>query len=174
MHTYHLDNLKITIHSNLIIFWIITNFCDGIFIGAAFSTCSKSFGWTVAYTSIAHELPQELADFFVLTGIGTLTAPVALALNFISALSPLFGAALFLSMDISDSRVGCVLAYGGGIYLYNVTECIMSVHNHSQTKFDRVLIMLFFIFGATAVGLVLLDHDHCDESDGDGGDGHDH
>ena len=44
------------------------NFADGIFIGAAFKVCGDSMGWTVAATAVAHEVVQELADFFVLVG----------------------------------------------------------------------------------------------------------
>ena len=34
------------------------NFADGIFIGAAFKTCGASVAWTVALSSVAHELTQ--------------------------------------------------------------------------------------------------------------------
>eukprot|EP00438_Fugacium_kawagutii_P008058 Skav223967 [mRNA] locus=scaffold3540:318598:319758:- [translate_table: standard] len=44
------------------------NLCDGFFIGAAFKGCGNSFGWSVVAGSIMHELPQEVADFVILTG----------------------------------------------------------------------------------------------------------
>ena len=44
------------------------NLCDGFFIGAAFKGCGNSFGWSVAAGTILHELPQEVADFVILTG----------------------------------------------------------------------------------------------------------
>ena len=44
------------------------NLCDGFFIGAAFQVCGNAFGWSVATGTILHELPQEIADFVVLTG----------------------------------------------------------------------------------------------------------
>ena len=44
------------------------NLCDGFFIGAAFKGCGNAFGWSVAAGTILHELPQEVADFVILTG----------------------------------------------------------------------------------------------------------
>ena len=44
------------------------NLCDGFFIGAAFQVCGNAFGWSIATGTILHELPQEIADFVVLTG----------------------------------------------------------------------------------------------------------
>ena len=68
------------------------NFADGAFIAAAFTTCSESFGWTVVVSSIAHEFGQEIADFFVLTGICKLKPLTALALNFLSGMTVILGA----------------------------------------------------------------------------------
>ena len=60
------------------------NLCDGFFIGAAFKGCGTAFGWSVAAGTILHELPQEVADFVVLTGpevnFGTLKAGLLLYL----------------------------------------------------------------------------------------------
>eukprot|EP00438_Fugacium_kawagutii_P019873 Skav226846 [mRNA] locus=scaffold455:42478:42786:+ [translate_table: standard] len=44
------------------------NLCDGFFIGAAFKGCGNAFGWSVVLGTILHELPQEVADFVILTG----------------------------------------------------------------------------------------------------------
>ena len=40
------------------------NFVDGIFIANAFLDCQQSKGWTVASSTVAHELAQEVRDFF--------------------------------------------------------------------------------------------------------------
>ena len=42
-------------------------FSDGIFIGAAFN-CDASFAWKMVGITAAHEVPQELGDFAILTG----------------------------------------------------------------------------------------------------------
>ena len=45
----------------------------------------------------------------------------------------------------------------------------------NQSVVSFVLIMLCFVIGCTAIGLVLLDHEHCvAEEDVGGGDGHNH
>lgn len=46
------------------------NLCDGFFVGAAFKGCGNAFGWSVIAGTILHELPQEVADFVILTGFG--------------------------------------------------------------------------------------------------------
>eukprot|EP00441_Pelagodinium_beii_P009105 CAMPEP_0197704732 /NCGR_PEP_ID=MMETSP1338-20131121/126082_1 /TAXON_ID=43686 ORGANISM="Pelagodinium beii, Strain RCC1491" /NCGR_SAMPLE_ID=MMETSP1338 /ASSEMBLY_ACC=CAM_ASM_000754 /LENGTH=558 /DNA_ID=CAMNT_0043288635 /DNA_START=47 /DNA_END=1723 /DNA_ORIENTATION=+ len=46
------------------------NLCDGFFLGAAFKGCGESFGWGVAAATLLHEIPQEIADFAVLTALG--------------------------------------------------------------------------------------------------------
>merc|ERR1712127_389054 len=46
----------------------IHNLCDGFFTGAAFAGCGETFGWTVAWGTVAHEIAQELSDYCILTG----------------------------------------------------------------------------------------------------------
>jgi zinc transporter ZupT len=66
------------------------NFTDGIFIGAAFNSCDSARGWTVATTSIFHEMTQEIADFIALRSAG-LSVTNALLYNFASGISVLLG-----------------------------------------------------------------------------------
>eukprot|EP00965_Chrysotila_dentata_P165849 5475744-Pleurochrysis_carterae.AAC.1 len=103
------------------------NFCDGIFIGAAFAYCGSSTGWSVATGTAIHELAQELSDFLLLTSptAGRLSVPVALGLNFLSGTSILMGAATIIYSDVEDTSVGLVLAFGAGIYIYLAAcECM--------------------------------------------------
>merc|ERR1712117_360651 len=44
------------------------NLCDGFFIAAAFKGCGGAFAWGVVLSTVLHELPQELADYAILTG----------------------------------------------------------------------------------------------------------
>lgn len=46
------------------------NFADGVTIGAAFLSCSKTIGWTVTASAILHEVPHEVADFMALLNGG--------------------------------------------------------------------------------------------------------
>lgn len=85
------DSKKLRTLGRVIIGDFFHNFTDGTFIAAAFMSCSTSFGWAVAVSSIIHEvslkcfplrlyyernsnasetqLAQEIADFFLLTTI---------------------------------------------------------------------------------------------------------
>ena len=55
---------------NIIIGDFVHNFADGVTIGAAFLGCNSTVGWTVAASTVIHEVPQELADFMALVNGG--------------------------------------------------------------------------------------------------------
>eukprot|EP00928_Gymnodinium_smaydae_P026537 TRINITY_DN20809_c0_g1_i2.p1 TRINITY_DN20809_c0_g1~~TRINITY_DN20809_c0_g1_i2.p1 ORF type:complete len:466 (-),score=58.40 TRINITY_DN20809_c0_g1_i2:338-1702(-) len=150
------------------------NLCDGFFIAAAFKGCGSTFGWTVAGGSIAHEIAQEIADYFILTGsIAKLRPVVALGLNFLSGISVLLGAVIVLASDVSDSTIGLLLAFGGGVYVHiAATECMPKAYNPNLSGMMRACSLLMFIFGAVVIGLVLLDHEHCVPGGGEGGHHH--
>ena len=150
------------------------NLCDGFFIGAAFRGCGDSFGWGVAIGTILHELPQEIADFVVLTGPEVALTPLkALAANFISGLSVLIGAIIILSSSVDDSVVGLILAFGGGVYLHiGATDCLPKMYNPKLSFGERLLAFLSFIIGAVLIGLILLDHEHCIPEGAEGHGGH--
>lgn len=184
------------------------NFCDGIFIGAAFRSCGGAFGWTVALTTIFHELPQELADYFVLTRTLGFSVFTALLANGIMGLSVVFGGIAMAAESIDDYTVGMLLAFGAGQYIFVAgVELLGNSHHHhhapaptaahthehaeeparpttpqsaailrKQMAVTRLLCLGCFIVGAVAVGLVLLDHDHCeaDAASGAGHSGHSH
>lgn len=139
------------------------NLCDGFFIGAAFKGCGETFGWGVAGATIAHELPQELADYVVLTGKDCQLHPaVALGLNFLSGTSVLLGTVIVLSTEVSNGDIGLLLAFGGGTYLYIAfVECMPKLQDAKVSGLVRLVGVFMFILGAIAIGLVLLDHEHC-------------
>jgi len=139
------------------------NLCDGFFIGAAFKGCGSTFGWTVATGTIAHEIAQELSDYVVLTGEACGLRPVvALGLNFLSGTSVLLGVIIVLSSEVSNGDIGLLLAFGGGVYL-NIAfvECMPKLHSSKVSGLIRALGVFVFMLGAIAIGLVLLDHEHC-------------
>jgi len=138
------------------------NLCDGFFMGAAAKNCGHSFAWGVAGSTIAHELAQEVSDFFILTGSGKLRPVTALVLNFISGMSVLLGVLLVLAADIPDEHIGLILAFGGGVYLHiAATECMPKVYSPELSVRMRAASLSTFVLGATVIGLVLLDHQHC-------------
>jgi zinc transporter ZupT len=156
------------------------NFCDGLFIGAAFKGCGESFGWSVASGTVLHEISQELADYTVLTGgVAKLHPALALLFNFLSGTSVTLGVIIVLLGDISYDNIGLMLAFGGGVYLHiAATECMPKLYNPELSLPARAASLLLFIVGAVAVGLVLIDHSHCVVEDtatsgeGGGGGGH--
>merc|ERR1739846_50481 len=89
------------------------NLCDGFFIAAAFKACGGSFGWGVVVGSALHELPQELADYAILTGSDVGWAPAkALLWNFLAGLSVLLGTIIINIVPVSDYITGLLLAFG--------------------------------------------------------------
>jgi len=149
------------------------NLCDGIFIGAAFKGCGSSFGWTVTLSTVLHELPQELADYFVLTGGAALSPLVALVLNFVTGLSVVLGAIVVLASDPPNSDVGLLLAFGAGTYLHiGTVECMAKIYEAKQSALIRAASVMAFIVGTIIIGLVLLDHEHCVPAEGASGGGH--
>ena len=147
------------------------NLCDGFFVGAAFAECSSSMAWGIAIATILHELPQELSDYLILTGpqVGLSVLP-ALAINFVTGLSVILGAVIVLAADVSQSTIGLLLAFGGGVYLQiGCVECMPKMVNPALSSGRKSFCVLMFIIGAVLIGLVLLDHEHCG-----GGDGHGH
>jgi zinc transporter ZupT len=149
------------------------NFADGVFIGAAFLNCGSTFGWTVAIASVFHELAQETADFFILTGGGGLSPLVALILNFLSGSACIWGSIIIVYLGISDDVVGYIIAFGGGVYIQvGASECIPRATEFATTLKTKFLALFLFFVGALPIGLILLNHSHCEDSGGGGHSGH--
>jgi len=149
------------------------NFTDGTFIAAAFLSCSKDFGWAVAVSTIIHEIAQEIADFFVLTTICKMNPWKALALNFLGGTSVILGVIVIAESNINQDSLGYFLAFGGGVYIaIGATECMPRIFQYSKGFVMFLVSFLLFSIGAVAIGLILLDHKHCEV--GDAHDGHNH
>lgn len=120
---------------------------------------------------MAHEIAQELSDYAILTGPEVRLHPLlALALNFLSGTGVLFGVLIVLSGDVSNTNIGLLLAFGGGTYLHiGATECMPKIYNPKLSTRIRALAIVLFILGTVAIGLVLLDHEHCAPPSTEGG-----
>jgi hypothetical protein len=81
---------------------------------------------------------------------------------------------LVLAMDALRGQVtGMILAFGGGVYIQiGGVECMAKMQLKCTSFQLRAISLLSFIVGAIAIGLVLLDHEHCSADDGEAG--HDH
>lgn len=139
------------------------NFTDGIFIGTAFTLCSYDLAVAVTVSTIAHEIAQEVADFFLLTESCNLSVPKALLLNFIQGLTVTLGVLLVLAFHISEMVTGILLAMGSGVYVYiAATLCFpRATQAQENNSGDVGLSFVAFALGAIAIGLVLLNHSHC-------------
>jgi len=170
-------NSKVRILAGVLIGDFFHNFCDGIFIGTAFKGCSDTLGWTVFLSTVLHEIPQEIADYSILTSKGVDLHPaIALLLNFLSGMSVLLGAIIMVASDVSDDAVGLLLAFGAGTYLHiGATECMPKIYSDQLKPWARAGCIATFILGTVLIGLILLDHEHCVPSNGtEGGGGHAH
>eukprot|EP00941_MAST-03F_sp_MAST-3F-sp1_P005446 g5446.t1 len=148
------------------------NFCDGIAIGIAFSTCGTSMGWTVTLSAAAHEFSQELADFFVLTTKGRMSPASALLFNFISGCSCIIGGIVGSQTDMSNGMNGALLAFSAGTYIY-IGGAEMFVQLRAvENAWTAVKRALCFIVGVTVIALVLIGHEHCVPGSSAGGHGH--
>jgi len=138
------------------------NFSDGLFIAAAFKSCSQTLAIGIMLVTLAHEIPQELADFVILTQYAGLSVSKALLFNFISGLSVLFGGIIFLVSNASAEATGIVLAMGGGVYIYAAAcEALPRMEHSLKVRWDRLLMLFSIILGSVPIGFILIDHKHC-------------
>lgn len=140
----------------------IHNAVDGVLIGVAAQICGVSSMWVVATGAVAHELAQELADYIILVTRGRLSVLKALGLNWLSSLScPLF-AGIFASLTLSPQALGSMLAFSAGLYLYLGMAICLAPIIETNAVGPQLLAFVAFALGAVAIGLVLLDHQHCE------------
>jgi len=144
------------------------NLADGFVLGAAFKSCDPSFAMKITLVTMAHEVPQELADFFILVHKAGMKWHWAALVNFLSGMSTLVGAVIAHGMDVTEEIEGITLAAGAGMYLYvAATELGPSVAHLPRLQRGSSLCqaslarLLAFALGAICIGLVLLDHKHC-------------
>lgn len=138
------------------------NFVDGLFVGAAFLSCSWATTLSILMVTLFHELPQEMADFLLLTRYAGLSTLQACVVNFGSGLIVTLGGLLVLVVNTSDEAVGVILAMAGGCYI-NIAACetVPRMERHLHSFGDRASMVFSFIVGTVPIGLVLLKHEHC-------------
>ena len=127
--------------------------------------CSKDFAIAVSLATVYHEIAQEIADYFMLTRFCHIPPYYALLLNFVNGTSVMLGACLILGIeDLTDVAIGCILAISSGVYLYiSVAECFPRARKSQQTPKDKLVGFISFLIGVVPIGLVLLNHSHCDD-----------
>ena len=106
------------------------NFVDGVAIAAAF-IASPALGVSTAVAVAAHEVPQEIADFGILTR-GGYSRRRALVLNFLSALTAVVGAlAVFAIGSPVEDNIAWFVAATAGMFLYiAAADLLPELHRH--------------------------------------------
>ncbi|MBI2659704.1 ZIP family metal transporter [Candidatus Woesearchaeota archaeon] len=128
----------------------IHNFLDGAVIAISFMN-NTALGIITTIAIIAHEIPQEIADFSILI-YGGFSKVKALVFNFLTALTAVLGAlaAYFFSSAIENSSVFMTsLAAGGFIYIAS-TDLIPEIHK--EKDFRKSLLQLALL----ALGILLI------------------
>jgi len=147
------------------------HFVDGIIIGAAFSDCSVSFAWTITFAILMHEGAHTLADICIILSQGFSVVETAL-LNIASGLVSLLGTVIILSLDISTNVQGLLLSFGASMFVaVGLVEILPEIESMA-TRARFPWLVLWFCVGCTIMGLLLLEHEHCEASGGH--EGHNH
>jgi len=133
----------------------IHNFIDGLIISGSFVN-SISLGITTTLAVVFHEIPQEIGDFGILI-YGGFSRLKALAYNFFSALTAVFGAVVgyFFSIYIQNFIVFLLpFAAGGFIYIASA-DLIPELHKEVGIK-KSLLSFIFFLIGILFMLLIKL------------------
>lgn len=130
----------------------IHNFVDGILIAAAFLV-SFPLGVGVAIGVIAHEIPQEIADFAIMITAGFKRAKILL-LNLASASTTLVGAVLaYFTLSATEGMIPYVLALATGVFIYiALSDLIPIIHHQSEHKYDFVHLLML----VSGIALIIL------------------
>ena len=148
LHWHHCHDGVCKVHtfSQMILFGdALHNFIDGLIIAASFFV-SIPFGIVTTLVIIAHELPQELGDFGVLTH-GGFSKNKALFYNFLSQLTAVLGGLVGFFFVQSSGLESLLLPFAAGGFIYiAASDLIPELHKENDTK-RMILSFTFFIIG---------------------------
>lgn len=140
----------------------IHNFLDGVVIGASYLV-GVEVGIATTAAVVLHEIPQEIGDFGVLIHAGY-TRAKALFLNFVSALTAVFGVVLVLMFhETANVAVSWVipLAAGGFIYIA-LSDLVPELHKFSHLKqsLTQLAVIIFGVALILLLSLFEIDNSH--------------
>jgi len=128
------------------------NFVDGVVIAGAFLN-STSLGMTVALSTVAHELPQELGEYMVYRRSGY-TWRRALFLNSATSLTSVVGAVLGYFFLSQMHAVGpYLLAFAAAGFLYVALADLIPAQ---RGKMSLGLTLLDLLLVVTGIGVIAL------------------
>lgn len=138
-------------------------FSDGIFIGVAFLVCGQAFAYTMVLSTVYHELCHQLSDFMLLINKCGLTFRQAMVFNFLSGTSVVIGGVMALAINFSSMSIGVILSMSAGLFIQIAAcECIPMMQKNRETPKEMLIFFASFMCGAVPIGLVLLNHKHCE------------
>lgn len=108
------------------------NFIDGVVIATSFIV-SPALGVATATAVAAHEIPQEIADYGILTR-GGYSRRRALVLNFLSGLAAVVGALVVFALGRAVERnIAWFVAAAAGMFLYiAAADLLPELHRHGR------------------------------------------
>ncbi len=136
----------------------IHNFIDGAIIAAGFLV-SVPLGIITTIAVIAHEIPQEIGDFGILIYAG-FSKTKALAFNFLTALTAVFGALLtYYAAGFVEGLTGFLIPFAAGAFIYIASvDLIPEMHKHHGKKFIETFEQVILLFAGIgliyAIGLI--------------------
>lgn len=140
------------------------NLVDGIAIGVAF-LADPALGVAATIAIAAHEIPQEVADYAILTK-GGMSKTRALLLNGASGATAILGAAIVVMVgEITEPTQGLLLGLTAGMFLYIAAADIIPDLQHRRRTGAKLT--LPFLAGILAIALIgaAVPHAHVDEVD---------
>jgi len=133
----------------------IHNLIDGLVLAVSF-VVSLALGISTTIAIAFHEIPQEIGDFGVLV-YGGYKRRRALALNFIVALTAIFGGIVgyFLSSHVEGIVVFLIPFAAGGFIYIAATDLIPEIKKEADIK-KSIITLLVFVAGIMLMWLTKL------------------
>ena len=156
-NTHHRDEIekKLTTRTiySILIGDGVHNFVDGIIIAIAFLT-NPILGISVSIGVIAHEIPQEIADFSLMIRIGMKKSRVFIY-NAFSALTTIVGAVLTYNfVDVLQGSMYIAISFAAGVFLYiSLSNLMPEIHHQSEHKSNFIAHFTLFVLG---IALIIL------------------
>ena len=129
------------------------NFVDGILIASAFMVDVR-IGIVTAVAIVAHEIPQEVGDFFILLHSGY-SKKQAYLFNLVSSFATMIGGlAAYYALQQMQSLVPFVLEVAAASMLYvAVADLIPSLHRRTELK-ATISQLLLITLGVSSIALI--------------------
>jgi len=132
----------------------VHNFIDGLLIAGSY-LAGLPIGIATTLAVIFHEIPQEIGDFGVLV-YGGFSRSKALFYNFLSAITAIIGALVFLSLSpyIKDYTI-YLLPFAAGEFIYIAGSDLVPELHKETNPFKSTLQLIALIFGLIILFLLI-------------------